>query len=261
MPRWNYENINYEEINKENIKNNEFLFTLLAIASFIEITSDVYENNLKYFYEGDKQITNWLEEIWEIEEIQHGKALRKYVESVWSDFDWEEAYKNFRNEYIKYCTIEEFQPSKAREMLARMVVETGTSTFYKAINAYAKDLNEPVLATIAHNIHKDEVYHYEVFNKGFLKYNETENLNRKDIIKVIYARLKEANDEDVATAYKYIKSDNDFEAFHKNLKQLAKNYYPYKMAVKMLMYPLKLNRYVENVTASTLKGALRVFGI
>ncbi len=260
MPRWNYEEIEYEKINKKSVENNNFLFKLIAVASFIEITSDVYEKNLHEFYKEDKEITSWLKNVWEVEEIQHGKALRKYVKSVWSDFDWQKAYEEFKKEYIKYCSIDEFQPTKAKEMLARMVVETGTSTFYKALSNYAKDLNEPILEEISHNIHKDEVYHYEIFNKGFNKYNEEEKLGKKDILKVIYSRLKEANDEDVAIAYKYIDKEG-FENFHKDIKNLAKKYYPYKMAVKMLMYPLHLNKYVENVTSSTIQSALKVFGI
>ena len=33
------------------------------------------------------------------------------------------------------------------------------------------------------------------------------------------------------------------------------------MSVKMLMKPLKLNKYVENATASTIEKALKVLGI
>ncbi|WP_353662838.1 ferritin-like domain-containing protein [Hydrogenimonas sp. SS33] len=261
MARWNYKTIAYDTIDREKIANNDFLFKVITIASFIEITSDLYEKNLVTFYEGDEQIVPWLREVWEPEEIQHGKSLKKYVETVWPEFDWQSAYDGFREEYGKYCTIDEFQPTRAREMLARMVVETGTSTFYKGVEKYAEALGEPILAQIAHNISKDEVYHYDRFDEGFEKYNRREHLGRTDITKVIYARLKEASDEDIFIAHKYIVPGENFEDFKAQTKAFAKQYYPYKMAVKMLMYPLHLNKHVENATASTIQGALKVLGI
>ena len=261
MARWNYETIDYGSIERERLKDENFLFKIIAVASFIEITSDIYERNLVTFYEGDETVTSWLARTWEPEELQHGKALRRYVETVWPDFDWQKAYDGFRREYGALCTLDEFQPTRAGEMLARMVVETGTSTFYRALTALAEDLDEPILAQIAHNIQKDEIYHYEMFDKGFESYNETEHLGRSEITKIIYTRLKEANDEDIAIAFKYIAPEEDFESFRREVRHFAKRYYPYKMAVKMLMHPLKLNRHIQSATASTIQGALKVLGI
>ncbi len=261
MPSWDYKKIDYNAIDNEKVSENKVLFQLITIASFIEITSDLYEKNLVEFYKGDTDIVTWLENTWEPEEVQHGKALKKYIQTVWPNFDWEEAYKKFRDEYGALCTIDEFQPTRAKEMLARMVVETGTSTFYKAVNRYATELDEPILAGIATNISKDEIYHYDIFEEGFKKYNEEEKLSRTDITKIIYARLKEANDEDVSIAFKHINSNASFDEFKKEIKHFAKIYYPYNMSVKMLMRPLRLNKYVENATASTIEKALKVLGI
>jgi len=261
MARWDYEKIDYATIDVARIKKNDFLFKVVAIASFIEITSDLYEKNLAEFYADDESIVSWLKSTWEPEEIQHGKALRKYVRTVWPDFDWDSAYEGFRREYGELCTLDEFQPTKAREMLARMVVETGTSTLYRAMTDYAKSIDEPILAEIAHHIYKDEVYHYEQFDKGFEKYNQEEKLGRTEITKVIYSRLKMASDEDIFIAHKYIAPGEDFDAFKARTKTFAKEFYPYKMAVKMLMHPLHLHRHVENATASTVQGALRLLGI
>jgi len=132
------------------------------------------------------------------------------------------------------------------EMLARMVVETGTSTFYKALKSYAQDLDEPILSEIAANISKDEIYHYNMFEEGFKKYNKEEKLSRTDIMKVIYSRLKEVNDEDVSIAFKHICPDGSFENFKKKVKDFAKVYYPYKMSVKMLIRPLLLVNFADH---------------
>lgn len=261
MAKWNYRDIDYHAINHESIREDRFLFTIVSIASFIEITSDLYEKNLVEYYDGDGEITKWLADTWEPEEVQHGQALREYVHHAWPDFDWESSYEGFREEYGALCTIDQFQPSRAREMLARMIVETGTSTLYKALGAYAKDRDEPVLAQICHNIHKDEVYHYDNFEEGFKKYNKQEKLGKIDITKIIYSRLREANDEDIAIAFKYIRNGEDYETFRQLIGTFSKQYYPYNMATKMLMRPLQLNKYLENATASTVQGALRILGI
>ena len=261
MARWDYKTIDYEAIKTEVVAEDQFLKKLIAMASFVEITSDLYEKNLATFYEGDEEIVGWLEKTWEPEEVQHGKALREYVRHAWPELDWDKAYRGFYEEYAPLCTLDEFQPTRAREMLARMVVETGTSTLYRAIQRYAEEIGEPILAQIAHNIHKDEVYHYEAFDQGFKKYNESEKLGRKEIVKVVYDRLKEIKDEDAAIAFKQIAPGEDYEDFRKEAKRFAHRYYPYKMATKMLMHPLGLHRHIENATAATMEKALHVLGI
>jgi len=261
MAKWDYRQIDYGAVDAERIRGNDELFNFVAIASFIEITSDIYEKNLVSYYEGDEELTGWLSEVWEPEELQHGQALRHYIATVWPDFDWEAAYRGFREEYGAMCKIDAFQPTRGTEMLARMVVETGTSTFYKALRAFAESLDEPVLAKIAENISKDEVYHFEHFESGFRKYNETEKLSRFDISRIIGTRLREASDEDIKVAFSHIRPGVPLETLKLSMKKFAKKHYPYTMAVRMLMRPLRLNPLVESATAATLRGALKVLGI
>ncbi len=266
--RWNYKDIDYSKANKE-VKDIDFLFYLITSASFIEITSNIYAKNLIEFYKEHPQITRWLEEVWEPEEVQHGKALREYVKSVWSDFDWDGAYERFKGEYIPLCTLDEFQPTKAKEMLARMVVETGTSTFYRALERFMEDKKEPVLKELSHNISKDEVYHYEKFYEAFEMFNEEEKLKRNDIIKVIYDRLKLIDAEDAKIAFKAIYETRTgkpfkeelYEEHKKNVSKFAKKYYPYNMAIKMLLKPLKLNKNLEKLTVPVIRGGLKILGI
>jgi rubrerythrin len=242
--RWNYKtDIKYDKINTDLIKDNKYLFKNLVIASFIEITSDVYDMNLSKFYEGDEETVNWLNNTWEKEEIQHGDSLKKYINTVWPEFDWDKHYKIFRNNYLPFCKVEYLEDSRAKEMIARMVVETGTSTLYKAIANYAKEINEPVLEDLALKISKDEVYHFEMFEKVFKKYKKEENLSKTDIIKVLYDRLKEINNEDIKIAFYAVNDDNEnYEKFLENIKKLAKKHYPYKMATKMYNVPRKKNQ-------------------
>lgn len=260
--KWNYEkDINYNDIDIDKMKDNIFLFKLLVIASFIEITSHVYEKNLIEYYKNDGETTQWLQDTWEPEEIQHGKSLKKYINTVWNEFDWEKHYNIFGENFIPLCKVEDLEPTYSGEMIARMVIETGTSTFYKALVNYAKDLNEPVLEDLASKIAKDELYHFEMFVKVFKKYKEEENISKNDITKILYSKLKEINNEDIKIAYEAIKSDQNYDEYIQQTKQFAKKYYPYKMATKMFIRPLNLHKSMENIITTIVSPAFRILGI
>ena len=270
MKKWDYKtDINYDAIDTAKVKKNHFLFYLLTIASYIEITSETYAKNLSEYYSDNPEALQWLNNTWEAEEVQHGKSLKKYVAHVWPDYPWEKGYARFLELYLPLCEVGAFQPTKASEMIARMIVETGTSTAYRSFEGYAKDLDEPVLAGLCHRIYRDEVNHYSYFDHFFSYYNKEEQLGRKDIFKVIASRLKDASDEDVELAYQSIyETENKtpfeyayYEKFKKDLNQLAKNYYPYSMAIKMMMKPLDLNKTIEAATVPMIRGAMKVLGI
>lgn len=260
--KWDYEkDIPYCDIDIDKIKDNDYLFQTLVIASFIEITSNVYEKNLSIYYKDDASTVKWLEDVWMPEEIQHGESLKKYIKTVWPEFDWEQHYEIFLNSYLPLCRLDAFEPTKAREMIARMVVETGTSTLYKGLANYAKEIGEPILEDLCHKISKDEVYHFEMFEKVFKKYKEEEKLLKKDIVKVLYDRLKEINNEDVKIAYEALQDDESYDDYMKQTGNFARKYYPYKMATKMFIRPLELNNNFENVIATTVKPAFKILGI
>ena len=270
MAKWDYKkDIDYIAIDVAKVKENRFLFHLLTIASFIEITSEVYAENLSQYYQENADAVEWLNDTWEKEEVQHGKALKAYVEHVWPEFPWQKAYDRFLELYIPLCNIGALQPTKGLEMLARMIVETGTSTMYRAFEAYAKSLGEPVFARLSHLIYKDEVNHYSYFDRYFKYYNRSEQSGRKEILKVIAQRLREAAGEDIEMAYQSIHETENggtfdpafYEAFQRELSKMAKIHYPYSMAIKMTMQPLNLNRAVEATMVPVIRGAMKVLGI
>ncbi|WP_345978865.1 ferritin-like domain-containing protein [Sulfurimonas sp. HSL3-2] len=270
MARWDYKkDIDYNAIDMQKVRGDSFLFQLLTIASFIEITSDTYAKNLSEYYDDNPKAVQWLQEDWEKEEIQHGEALKRYVLHVWPEFPWQKAYERFLELYLPLCNTGSFQPTRGLEMLARMIVETGTSTMYRAFEDYAKSLDEPVLAGLTHYIYKDEVNHYSYFDRYFKYYNQSENLGRKEILQVIVQRLKEASSEDIEMGFQSIyEIQNDavfdrssYELFKKELNKLAKKHYPYSMAIKMTMQPLNLNKTLETTMVPVIRGAMKVLGI
>ena len=112
-PRWTLSDIRYDAIDVERLRGETRLFQLVAAASFVEITSELYTRNLVDYYRGDEDLVAWLEDGWQREEVQHGAALRPYVETAWPDFDWGRAYANFLAEYSALCAIERFAGTRA----------------------------------------------------------------------------------------------------------------------------------------------------
>ena len=98
-PRWRLEDIRFDMLDLASVRNDEFLFLTLAAASFVEILAGTYSANLVRHFRGNPAITRWLEESWQQEEVQHGRALKAYVQTVWPEFDWEGAHLKFQAAY------------------------------------------------------------------------------------------------------------------------------------------------------------------
>jgi ferritin len=245
MP-WRIEDIDLTRIDRERAAANEDLILLLCGASFIESGSDLYTANLSSFFADDAELASWLNRHWENEELQHGRALKAYIKQVWPEFDWDRAFKNFFDEYSKTCSVEAFEKTRALEMVARCVVETGTATLYRAI---ADCCDEPVLRQITENIRSDEVRHYKYFYKYFRKYNESEGNSRLTVLGAVLRRLLEIRNEDTEIALRHVFAERYPERAHdaayrrertQRVNKLVRRNLSADMCVKMLLKPLDL---------------------
>jgi hypothetical protein len=250
---WVIEDIRFQDLESDKVRDDRQLFYNLVVASFIEITSDLYTSNLVDFYRGDDEVTDWLSRQWEPEELRHGAALRRYVETAWPEFDWDAAYRDFFAEYSRYCAIEAFGATRGLEFAARCVVETGTATLYRALSDMT---DEPVLKRIAALISADEVRHYKHFYRFFRRYHESEQTSRLAVLRMLWRRMGEVDAEDgfIAFRHTFLASNPgaDFElrhykAFRANMRRIAKRHYPFGMAVRMMLKPLELSPPVVRV--------------
>jgi hypothetical protein len=114
--RWSLDRIDWHLIRRDAVGEPEALFYLVAAASFIESTTDRYTRNLIDQFHGDGEITSWLERHWLPEEIQHGHALRRYVQIAWPHFEWDHVYESFLEEFSAYCGADGLEPTRTREM-------------------------------------------------------------------------------------------------------------------------------------------------
>lgn len=250
MP-WHIEDIDLTRIDRQRATANEDLLLLLCASSFIESGSDLYTSNLTAYFDGDPEVSAWLNNEWEPEELQHGRALKAYINHVWPEFDWDTAFRNFFGEYSKICSVEEFEKTRALEMAARCVVETGTAALYRAINACA---DEPVLKEITDHIRTDEVRHYKHFFRYFKKYNVIEGNGRLAVLGALMRRVVEIKSEDAEIALRHIFAIRYPERVHdiaynreraERISMLVRHNISAEMCVKMLLKPLDIPAWIQ----------------
>jgi hypothetical protein len=236
---------------------------LVAAASFGEIVSDLYTNNLIGQFSGDDEVTAWLVCHWENEELQRGRDLKRYVQFAWPDFDWDRAYRSFFAEYSACCRPEALESTRALEMASRCVVEMGTASYYRTLRRSSPD---PVLCRLAGLICEDEVQHYKHFYRYFVRYRQNEAPGRARVLLALWRRLKMIRDDDGFVAFKHIYSARFpgppvDTAIHRAMldccRRMAGRHFPYQMSAKMLLKPLDLTPSTQRIAQLTVETLCR----
>jgi hypothetical protein len=243
--RWSLDDIPWHAIRHDAMARSKAFFYLVASASLMESATDLYTENLIDFFVGDEEVNSWLEQFWLPEELQHGRALRRYVETAWPDFDWEPAFGRFVEEFRPFCE-EALESSRSLEMASRCVVEMGTASYYTTLSRASP---EPVLALLTRHIVEDEVRHYKHFYRFFRKYREAERPSRAAVVPALWRRLRMSGGDDSFIVLKHVYRARHpaapFDAeVYRNLRRecraLVRDHFPHQMSVRMLLKPLAL---------------------
>ncbi|MDO9316411.1 MAG: ferritin-like domain-containing protein [Burkholderiaceae bacterium] len=229
----------------------EAVLLLLVASSFIESGTHLYASNLVAHFEGDQEVSAWLAQHWEPEELQHGRALRAYVTCVWPEFDWDRAHASFIQSYRPLCTMGKLETRRGLEMAARCVVETGTTSLYRAISAHVR---EPVLRTLLRHISEDEIRHYKHFFRYFRKYQEHERSSRVAVFGALIRRSAEISreDTDIGLRFAYAErclgssnTERTLDEVRSAVRALLRHSVPVSLASAMWLRPLQLAPYAE----------------
>lgn len=242
---WSLDDIPWPAIRRDAVVHNDALFYLVTAASLMESATDLYTENLIAFFADDDEIGSWLEQYWLPEELQHGRALRRYVEAAWSDFAWEAVREGFIEEFRPFCD-EALEPARSLEMASRCVVEMGTASFYRGLSRASPD---PVLAAVTDKIANDEVRHYKHFYRFFRKYLAIERPGRGAVGPALWRRLRMTGGEDRLIVLKHIYTARKpgatfdtavYREVRRQCRQLMRPFFPAEMSMRMLLKPLDL---------------------
>jgi rubrerythrin len=171
---------------------------VVKAAALVEHGGDKYARYLCNVFADDPDFQRAAND-WAVEEIRHGEALGRYAELADPGFDFRAALTRYEAGYR--FTIEAAQSvrgSRSGELVARCIVETGTSSYYTAI---ADGVTEPLLRVICRHIAADELRHYKLFYTWLKRYLVREGLNRFDRMRIVLGRVRESEDDELSYAY------------------------------------------------------------
>jgi hypothetical protein len=169
-------------------------------ASLVEYNAPDYVDYLRRVYRGAPESTIRTIEHWGEEEVQHGLALARWATLADPTYDFEDSFARFRALYRPAHFAGgggSVRGSRRGEMIARCVVESGTSSFYSAIREASA---EPVLKEVAGRIASDEFRHYRLFYE-ILQAQEEPDLPVWRKVLVAMGRINETDDDELAAAY------------------------------------------------------------
>ncbi|SOD92237.1 ferritin-like domain-containing protein [Caenispirillum bisanense] len=196
MRHWTLDDIPWDRFDPARVDPD--ILRVIKAAAMVERNAADYTAYLRNVFTDDAYFAD-MSAHWELEEVQHGDALGRWAEMADPTFDYADAFRRFREGYqIQLDATESIRGSRTGELIARCIVETGTSSIYSALRDAT---DEPVLKEICHRIAGDEFRHYKMFYTHMQKYLERENVPTWKRILVAVSRIKESEDDELAMAY------------------------------------------------------------
>jgi hypothetical protein len=196
MASWTLDDIPWQRFDRTRL--DPEIVRLVKAASLVEYNGAAYADHLCRVFADDPGFRETAQR-WGEEEVQHGVALARWASLADPSFDFADAFARFERGYrIDFAAVFTRRGSRAGEMLARCIVETGTSSYYTALREASA---EPVLQEICRHIAADELRHYRLFYKNLGTCVARDRLSRWARIKIVLRRLAESGDDELAYAY------------------------------------------------------------
>ena len=239
MANWTLETIDWDRFDASKV-DPEILRNIKA-AAMVERNGGDYGIYLGRVFADDPA---FVEDVngWVVEEVQHGLALGRWAQVADPAWDFDAAFERFRNGYQLPLDAEaSVRGSQAGEMMARCIVETGTSSYYSALRDASA---EPVLKQICAKIAADEFRHYKLFYAHLRRCLKRDRLSRWARLRVGWSRIAESEDDELA--YAYFAANEPADAVYDRKR--------YREAYARRAYPLYRPTHVQLAMAMVLKA-------
>jgi rubrerythrin len=196
MVSWTLNDIRWDRFDRSKL--DPQIVSIVKATCLVEYNGSAYAHHLCRIFHDDPEFQSSARR-WGEEETQHGAALGRWAELADPEFDIAAAFARFEQGFqIDFDGNRSRRGSRTGEMVARCIVETGTSSYYSALR---DAVQEPVLKQICRNIAADEVRHYQLFLRTLVRYLETERIGFWRRLSVAFGRLSESRDDELAFAY------------------------------------------------------------
>lgn len=196
MGAWTLDDISWHRFDRARVDPD--LVGIVKAASLVEHNGAAYARHLCLIFADDPEFQQTARR-WGEEEVQHGRALARWAALADPQFDFDAAFARFQAGFqLDFDAGFSRRGSRAGEMVARCVVEIGTSSYYTALREAA---GEPVLQEICRHIAADELRHYRLFYKQLDRCLARERIGRLGRLRVALGRVAESEDDELAYAY------------------------------------------------------------
>ena len=196
MGAWTLDDIAWDRFDRDRL--DPEIVRIVKAASLVEYNGAAYAHHLCRVFADDPEFQATARR-WGGEEVQHGRALARWAALADPDFDFEACFARFQAGYkVDFDSDRSRRGSLSGEMIARCIVETGTSSYYTALREAAA---EPVLKEICRHIAADELRHYKLFYKNLERCLARERVGFWSRLRVALGRVAESEDDELAYAY------------------------------------------------------------
>jgi hypothetical protein len=196
MGRWTLDDIPWDRFDRSKLDPD--VVRIVKAASLVEYNGGAYAHHLCRIFHDDPDFQRTARR-WGEEEIQHGRALARWAGLADPNYDFTAAFDRFQEGFqVDFDRDVSSRGSRSGEMIARCMVEVGTSSYYAALR---DGVQEPVLKAICRNIAADEIRHYKLFYTNLTRCLERERIGFWRRLRVGFGRIAEAQDDELACAY------------------------------------------------------------
>ncbi|MDH3473864.1 MAG: ferritin-like domain-containing protein [Rhodospirillales bacterium] len=193
---WTLDDIPWERFDPAKV--DPEILKVIKAASMVEANGGDYATYLCNVFPDDAEFQRAARD-WAEEEVQHGRVLARWAALADSGFDFEASFRRFTAGYrLPLDAKSSVRGSRSGELVARCIVEVGTSSYYTALLEAAE---EPVLREICRRIAADELRHYKLFYTHLKRYLERERIGKWRRLMVALGRMGESEDDELAYAY------------------------------------------------------------
>ncbi len=197
MKHWRIEEVPWDRFDPTKL--DPQIVALVKAAALVERNGIDYGTYLNRVFAEDPAFCGAADR-WSVEEVQHGDTLGRWAMLADPGWDFETAFTRYKEGYHLPLldTDASIRGSRTGELIARCMVESGTSSYYSALGDAAE---EPVLQDICRLIAADEFRHFKLFYDHMKRYLKRERIGLLQRMRIAVSRIGESEDDELAYAF------------------------------------------------------------
>lgn len=196
MKHWQIDDVPWERFDR--VRLDPEVIGLVKAAAMVERNGTDYAVYLNRVFHDDPAFqaaaNHWAEE-----EVQHGEALGRWAMLADPSWDYRASFARYKAGYrLPLDAVASVRGSRTGELIARCMVEIGTSSYYSAL---ADRTEEPVLQEVCRRIAADEFRHFKLFYDHMRRYLQRERIGVLRRLRIALGRVTESEDDELAYAW------------------------------------------------------------